>query len=61
MPEVSTTDWVEDNVYPIAREAVDFFNEVLMLVVNRDSAQVANSRCPSRRTGPVHLQPGEPP
>ena len=42
------TDAVKDNVYALAREAVDFFNEVLMLVINWDSAQVGNGRRPSR-------------
>ena len=48
MPEVGTTDGVKDDVHAIAREAVDFFDEVLMLVINWDTAQVGNSRRPSR-------------
>ena len=42
MPEVSTTDRVKDGVHALAREAVNFFHEVLMLVINRDAAQVGN-------------------
>jgi hypothetical protein len=34
MPEVSTTDGVEDDVHTLAREAVNFSYEVLMLVIN---------------------------
>ena len=32
------TDAVKDNVYALAREAVNLFHEVLMLVVNWDTA-----------------------
>ena len=45
---MGTTDGVKDDVYALAREAVNFFHEVLMLVVNWDTAQVGNGRRPSR-------------
>jgi hypothetical protein len=43
-----TTDAVKDDIYALAREAVNFLHEVLMLVVNWDTAQVRNGRRPSR-------------
>jgi len=48
MPEVSATDRVKDDVHALTREAVKFFHEVLMLVINRDTAQVGDDRGPSR-------------
>jgi hypothetical protein len=42
------TDAVKDDVDPLARAAVHFCHEVLMLVIYWDSAQVGNSRRPSR-------------
>jgi hypothetical protein len=42
------TDAVKDNVYALARQAVNFFHKVLMLVINWDTAQVGNGRRPSR-------------
>ena len=45
---MGTTDAVKDNVYALTREAVNFFHEVEMLVINRDTAQVGNGRRPSR-------------
>ncbi len=48
MPEVGTTNGVKDDVHAVAREAVNFFHEVLMPVINRDTAQVGNGRRPSR-------------
>ena len=56
---MGATDVVKDNVYARAREAMNFFHEVEMLVINRDTAQVGNGRHPSQCTGSVHLQPGE--
>ena len=56
-----TTDAVKDHVYTLAREVVNLFHEVLLLVIDWDTAQVGNGRRPSRRTGTVHLQPGEAP
>ena len=44
MPEVGTTDGVKDDVQTLAREAVNFFHEVLMPVINWDAAQVGNGR-----------------
>jgi hypothetical protein len=35
---VGTTDTVKDDVYTLAREAVNFFHEVLILIINRDAA-----------------------
>jgi hypothetical protein len=34
MPEVGTTDGVKDDVHALAREAVNFFHEVGVLVVD---------------------------
>ncbi len=48
MPEVGTTDGVKDDVHALVREAVNLFHKVLMLVVNWDTAQVGNGRCPSQ-------------
>ena len=45
---MGATDAVKDNVYALTREAVNFFHEVLMLVVNWDTAEVGNGRRPSR-------------
>ena len=42
------TDAVKDDVNTLTREAVNFFHEVLMLVINWDTAQVGNGRRPSR-------------
>src|SRR5262245_35116233 len=55
------TDAVKDDVYALARKAVNFVHEVLMLVVDWETAQVGNGRRPSRSTGAVHIQLGEPP
>src|SRR5262245_57871625 len=61
MPEVATPDGVEDDVDALAREAVYLLREVLVLIVDRDGAQVGNGPRPSRGTGAVQLQPGEAP
>src|SRR5262245_9300392 len=61
MPEVATPDGVEDGVDAIAREAVDLLREVLVLVVDRDGAQIGNGPRPSRGTGTVQRQSGETP
>jgi hypothetical protein len=45
---MGATDAVKDNVYAFAREAVKFFHEVEMLVINRDTAQVGNGGRPSQ-------------
>jgi hypothetical protein len=45
---MAASDAVKDNVCAIAREAVNLFHEVEMLVVNRDAAQVGNGGRPSR-------------
>ena len=45
---MGATDAVKDDVHALAREAVNFFHEVQMLVINRDTAQVGNGRRPSR-------------
>ena len=39
-----STDAVEDNIYTPARETVNFIHEVEMLVIDRDTAQIANDR-----------------
>ena len=48
MPEVSATDRVKDDVHALTREAVNFFHEVELLVINWDTAQIGNGRRPSR-------------
>jgi hypothetical protein len=45
---MAAPDAVKDNVYTLAREAMNFFHEVLMLVINWDTAQVGNGRRSSR-------------
>ena len=45
---MGATNAVKDDVYTVAREAVNFFHEVDMLVINRDAAQVGNGRRPLR-------------
>ena len=45
---MDTADGVKNDVHTLAREAVNFVHEVLMLVINRDTAQVGNGRRPSR-------------
>lgn len=42
------TDTVKYDVYAFTRKAVNFFHEVLMRVINWDTAQVGNGRCPPR-------------
>jgi hypothetical protein len=44
---VRTTDAVKDDVHAPAREAVSFFHEVEMLVIDRDAAQVGHGWRPS--------------
>jgi hypothetical protein len=41
-----TTDAIKDSVYALTRDAVNFFHEVEMSVINWDTAQVGNGRCP---------------
>src|SRR5437868_4160356 len=52
---------VKDDVYTLTREVVNFFHEVLTLVVNWDTAQLGNGGRTSRGTGAVHLQPRQSP
>jgi hypothetical protein len=44
---VGTTDAAKDNVYAIARQAVNFLDEVLMLVINGEAAQFGNGGRPA--------------
>ncbi len=48
MPHVWTADGIEHGVHTLAREAVNFFHEVLVLVIDGDAAEGGNGRCPSR-------------
>lgn len=41
---MGATDAIKDNVHALARETVNFFHEVEMLVVNRDTPEVGNDR-----------------
>jgi hypothetical protein len=43
---MGTTDAVKGNVYALTREAVIFFHQVEMSVINWDTAQVGNDRRP---------------
>ena len=43
-----TTDAVKDDVHTRAREALNFFYEVLMLIIDWDTAQVGNGRRAAR-------------
>src|SRR6266508_345681 len=61
MPEVGPTDGVKDHVYALAGKATNFIHEVLMLVINWDTAKLGNGRRAVRRTSTVHLQLGEAP
>src|SRR5262245_34392970 len=61
MPEVATPDGVEDDVDAVAREAVSLLREGLVLIVDRDGAQIGNGPRPSRGTGAVQLQAGDAP
>ena len=55
MPDVGTTDGVKDDVHALTREAVHFCHEVLMLVINWDTAQLGNCLRPSPLQSPeVH-------
>ena len=42
MPHMRATDGVKDDIHAVAREVVNFCHEVLMLVVNWDTAEVGN-------------------
>jgi hypothetical protein len=45
---MGAADAVKDSVDALAREAVNLFHEVEMLVIDGDTAQVGNGRRPSR-------------
>jgi hypothetical protein len=45
---MGATDAVKDHVDALTREAVHFFHEVLMLVINGATAPGGNGRRPSR-------------
>jgi hypothetical protein len=45
---MSAADAIKDNIDAIAREAVNLFHEVLILIVNWDTAQVRNGERPAR-------------
>jgi hypothetical protein len=47
-PDMGAADAVKDDVYTLTREAVNFFHEVLMLVINWDTAQGGNGGCAPR-------------
>lgn len=61
MPEMGTTDGIKDDIHTIGRQALNLCHKILLLVINRDRAQLGNSRCSSRGTSPEHLQPGQTP
>ena len=44
MPDVGAAQGVKDDIHSVAREALNFCHEVLMLVINRDTAQVGNGQ-----------------
>ena len=45
---MGATDAVKDDVCALGRQAANLVDEVEMLVVNRDSAQIGNGRRASR-------------
>ena len=45
---MATTDAIEYNVYALTGEAVNFFHEVEMPVIDGDTGQIGNDRRPSR-------------
>jgi hypothetical protein len=45
---MGTTDAVKDNVHALTGEAVNFFHEIEISVIDRDTAQVGNGRRPLR-------------
>jgi hypothetical protein len=45
---MGATQAIKDDVYTLAREAVNLLHKVLMLVINWDTAQVGNGRRASR-------------
>ena len=47
-PDVSATDALKNNVHAVAGKAVDFCNEVLILIIDWDSAKIGNGRRASR-------------
>src|SRR5262249_61628207 len=53
------TDAVKNGVHTVSREPMNFRHEVLMPVIDWNTAQFRNYRCSSCRTGTVDLQPGE--
>jgi hypothetical protein len=58
---MGAADWVKDGIHALAREAANLSHEVLISVIDWDTAQVGNDRRPSRGTGAVHPQSGEVP
>jgi hypothetical protein len=48
MPQVGAADRIHDDVYAIACEAANLLHEVLAPVINWDTAQGGDRRCPSR-------------
>jgi hypothetical protein len=40
LPEVGTPDGIEDDIHAVARETESFFHKVLLLVINRDAAEI---------------------
>ena len=45
---MGATDALKDGVHALTRATVNFFDEVLMLVIDRDTAELGNDRRPSR-------------
>ena len=45
---MAAADAVKDNVHAVVRQAVNFFHEVQMLVINWDAAQAGNGGRASR-------------
>src|SRR5262249_59450584 len=60
-PDVGPPEAVKDDVDAIAREAVNFCHEVLMLVINRDTAQVGDGRRPRDEHVPYIVSPARRP
>jgi hypothetical protein len=58
---MGAADAVKDNVYTFTREAVNFFHEVLMLVINWDTANAETADAPRNEQVPYISSPASRP
>ena len=54
---MTAADGIKNGVNPLAREAVNLFHEVMMLVVNWDAAQIGNGQAPEDAQVPYISNP----